>query len=238
MTRARRLLDLGEFKSPEEIADKNQSIYLTGNPPKGGTVIRQFAVTPAGTEFYAEEANAIAEAYNNLPVCDQSAVPLWEALGKVCNDQASLLRAEYNILQCDEYDPYATADDMLQDIATGTFRVTSLHSDHPVWNVHTNVDFRIVHDLRGHGMAGSDFSLHGEVLAYQAQCSITPEELWPVLFTEIVGQLCWASVHHLFGPQKVGLIMLDQDEIDRHVDKVLMRAESLKKQSKARKFIQ
>lgn len=233
-SRSRHLLN--EYKTPEEVAQANQAIYLTGNPPQGGDVIRQFAITPSGTDFYSEECAAIAAAYDALPVCSPNAVELWQWLGEECRAQAAKLRHQYHVIRYDDIDPYNTAEEMHQDIERGIFKVTSLHSEHPIWDVDTNVDFRISHDLQGHGSTRSDFSLHGEVLAYQGQCAVTPEPLWPVLFTEIVGQICWCTTHHFFGPQKVGLIMLDQAEIDRHIEQITQKAESLK-QSRAGRLL-
>jgi hypothetical protein len=132
-----------------------------------------------------------------------------------------MLSKDYQIIRYDDVDPYKSSDEMFADIAQGVFKVTSLHSIHPVWSVDTNVAFRIAHDLLGHTTGHAPFSLRGEVLAYQGQCMNTPEELWPVLFTEIVAQTCTFNVHHLFGPQKVGLIMISQEEIDYHVGKAL-----------------
>jgi hypothetical protein len=87
--------------------------------------------------------------------------------------------------------------------------------------VDTNVAFRCVHDILGHGTAHSDFSYHGEVMAYRAESAVTSQELWPVLFTEIVAQSAYVNVHHLFGEQKVGLIPLTIEEIEAHVGQVM-----------------
>jgi hypothetical protein len=209
--------DLIVSKSPEAIAQANQAIYLTGNPPKGGDIIRQFAVTPTGKDFYSEDAQYIGASYDSMPIIDPKAVALWQKLGQVCLEQAANLRTVYNITRWDDRDPYTSSDEMFADIANGAYQVTSLHSTHPVWDVETNVAFRIAHDLLGHGSSGGEFSLYGEILAYQGQCMNTPEELWPVLFTEIVAQTCFLNVHHFFSVQKVGLLNLSQQEIDAHV---------------------
>ncbi|HEX2317147.1 MAG TPA: crotonobetainyl-CoA--carnitine CoA-transferase [Thermomonospora sp.] len=51
--------------------------------------------------------------------------------------------------------------------------------------------FRAVHDLFGHVMFGHGFGPAGEFLAAYVQMQLYPREVWPVLFTEQVGQICW-----------------------------------------------
>ena len=85
----------------------------------------------------------------------------------------------------------------------------------------TNVNFRFVNDILGHGVAYSDFSFKGDVEAYHAECIVTPDNLWPALFGEIIAQSAYANVHHLFGEQKVGLINLTQAQIDAMVGAVM-----------------
>jgi hypothetical protein len=226
MSRAKSLIEQAiTYKSPEAIAKANNAIMLTGNPPSGGEIVRQFAITPTGKDFFSEDAWDIGHAYDDLPMIQTGtdAVQLWEKLGRLCVEQAAALGKDYQIIRYDDRDPYVSSDEMLADIAKGIYKVTSLHSTHPVWNPDTNVAFRIAHDIQGHGSSHGAFSLRGEVLAYQGQCENTPEELWSPLFTEIIGQTSSLCIHHFFGPQKVGLIMLSQQEIDMRVNKALSK---------------
>lgn len=182
---------------------------------------RQFVHRPLSDEFFAEALDDISRSYRDLPILDNDAVPLWEELGAWVRATAAQLRREYQITVYDDLDPYETAEQMHADIARGVYKVTSLHSNHPVWDKDTNVAFRITHDITGHGLTRSDFSFKGEVAAYRNQCLSTPEHLWPVLFTEVVAQSAYANVHHLFGEQKVALVPLTQDEIDAHVGQIM-----------------
>lgn len=212
-------------EAPEDIAHDNAAIYLTGNPPQGSDLVREFAVTPAATDFFAGEADDLSRAYRDMPILDPSVVPLWQELAAINAAQAAALRSAFTVIVHDDLDPYETAEQMHADIDNGIYQVTSLHSHHPVWTPQQNVDFRIVHDLMGHGVANSDFSLKGEVQAYQAQCKVVPVHLWPVLFTEIIAQASYANTHHLFGEQKVGLVPLTQAQIDAHVGKIMDAAD-------------
>lgn len=182
---------------------------------------REFATRPLSDEFWAGEVDDISRSYRDLPVLDQGVVWLWEELGAHCRATAAMLRESFEITVYDDLDPYVTSEEMLADIDRGVYKVTSLHSHHPVWDIPTNVAFRITHDITGHGLTGSDFSFKGEVTAYRNQCMSTPEHLWPVLFTEVVAQSAYCNVHHLFGEQKVALIPLTQAEIDEHVGKIM-----------------
>lgn len=203
------------------ISRTHRQSSLTDTVPEVSGIVREYAMTPTGNDFFASEADDISRAYRDMPVLDLQAAVLWAELGELCVRQAEMLGARYQIIRLDDRDPYATAAEMYADIDRGVYKVTSLHSHHPVWDVDTNVAFRVVHDLTGHATSRSDFSLKGEVLAYQNQCAQTPEYLWPVLFTEIVAQSAYANVHHLFGEQKVGFLGLTQAEIDAHVGKVM-----------------
>jgi ribosomal protein S18 acetylase RimI-like enzyme len=207
--------------APADIAQQNAAIYSTGNPPAGSDLVREFAVTPVGDDFFAGEADDISRAYRDLPILTPTAAPLWQELGELVEAQAESLKRIFTVIRYDDIDPYENAEQMHDDIDQGIYRVTSLHSHHPVWSVDTNVAFRVSHDLLGHGVAGSDFSFAGEVAAYQAECTATPEHLWPVLFSEIIAQSAYANIHHLFGAQKCGLIPLTQQQIDAAVGKVM-----------------
>ncbi|WP_207926155.1 crotonobetainyl-CoA--carnitine CoA-transferase [Actinocrispum wychmicini] len=55
---------------------------------------------------------------------------------------------------------------------------------------------RVVHDVFGHVALGASFGPRGEFTATYGHMRLYPREVWPVLFTEQVGQICW----FFFGP--------------------------------------
>jgi hypothetical protein len=193
-------------------------LFSTANPLPGEALSREYATSPGVNDFYHDEMGVISRAYRDMPILERAAVGIWQQLGAIVVAQAEELKKSFDI-QVLDYDPYNTAEEMHADIDRGVYKVTTLHSHHPVWDVNTNVCFRVVHDIIGHGRAGSDFSFWGEILAYRAQCDETPESLWGVLFTEIVAQSAYANVHHLFGEQKVGLIGFTPAQIEALVGK-------------------
>ncbi len=148
---------------------------------------------------------AIAAEYEALPILVASEIARWKAMSYLFRQQAVALRCAFDIEVLD-VDPYESADEMFQDIKAGRFKVTNLNSQHPVWSITDNVNFRIAHDLLGHGQAGSDFSFDGEVAAFESQRLTVPAQLRGALFTEVVGQAAFACVHHYYGEQKVGLL--------------------------------
>jgi hypothetical protein len=196
------------------------AIMATANPHPVTGLVRQFAVTPVGDDFFAGEIDDLSRAYRDLPILNREDEILWQKLGDLCRQQAADLGKVFELHVLDE-DPYASAEEMQADIDQHVYKVTTQHSNHPVWDVDTNVAFRIAHDILGHGSRRSDFSFKGEVQAYQGQCDWTSVDMWPALFSEVIAQSAYANCHHLFGEQKVGLIGLTQDEIDAHVGQVM-----------------
>ena len=195
-----------------EVNNSVVPLYAVAEPLPGEALARQWALSPSGSDFMGQEVSALSRKYRDLPILDRSAVGLWTQLGQICVEQMRELQKTWDI-QVLDIDPYNMADEMHADIAKRIYKVTTLHSHHPVWDVDTNVAFRVCHDIYGHGRAHSDFSFHGEVLAFQYQCDTVPEDLWEVLFTEVVAQSAYANTHHLFGEQKVGLIDISPEDM-------------------------
>ncbi|GLZ42762.1 crotonobetainyl-CoA--carnitine CoA-transferase [Actinokineospora sp. NBRC 105648] len=64
---------------------------------------------------------------------------------------------------------------------------------------------RVVHDLFGHVALGAGFGPRGEFAATHGHRSLYPRAVWPVLFTEQIGQICWFFFgDHLSGPGEPG----------------------------------
>lgn len=141
---------------------------------------------------------------------------LWGAAGAFFRQQALQLREQYTIKVISSGQPYETAEEQLADLDRGCFTVTEEYSDHPFWDVPTNVAFRICHDITGHYLARSDFSVAGEVAAFTAQASCTPEAFHGVLFCESISQLAACLVNGEFPPQKC-FVTTHQGILDRLV---------------------
>ena len=72
--------------------------------------------------------------------------------------------------------------------------VSTSDAEHPVWTgkqgLIWNTMFRAWHDWEGHIAKGRGFKLQGEIAAYNAHAKTVPRECIPILFTEVVGQIC------------------------------------------------
>ena len=151
----------------------------------------------------------VAQAYADAPVLDLRADVLraWRDLADETLTHAARLQACLEVRYTPNPEPYATAADMLRDIAQGRIVVSTANSTHPVWTLEENVAFRLVHDVVGHGTTGSGFDWDGECRAYDKHWTIvrSPWARW-ALFTEAVGQVAYALVNGGFTVQKVALL--------------------------------
>jgi hypothetical protein len=72
--------------------------------------------------------------------------------------------------------------------------VSTSDAEHPVWTgkqgLIWNTMFRAYHDYEGHMAKKKNFNLRHEIGAYNAHAKRVPQECVPILFTEVVGQIC------------------------------------------------
>ncbi len=152
-----------------------------------------------------ERAVQAAREYD-AALTDPAAKPAWDALARETDrlyDEivASGLRIEKVTGQ-----PYATADEMIEDINRGVLKVTTDNSEHPFWTVEQNFKFRVVHDYLGHREGGNDFSLGGEYKAFLRHAErLQDEAAKKALQTEVYGQAAAAVAHSQFQEQKAFL---------------------------------
>jgi hypothetical protein len=152
---------------------------------------------------YESYSEMVAQAYVNAPDFDQSVVPSYKALmdstKKLFKQLQSKLKVEFV-----DYDPYESRDQMNKDVKeTGVLKITNLYNDHPLYTKEENLMLRAVHDYYTHIIANQDFGLRGELRAYNTHAKLAPPAALPALFTEIVGQVCYAIVHGDFTKQKI-----------------------------------
>lgn len=167
----------------------------------------------------------VAESYINAPSFEDQAVPHWNALiqhvehvlfpkiDKVVKKYYKDKNPEFTSnpdgggVQFVDYHPYQNQKEMKDEVENkGIFRVSTADSDHPLWNPEQNAKFRAVHDWYTHIVNNADFSLRGELRAYNTHVKLLPPEAVPAAFTEIVGQACTAIVTGQFHEQKICLL--------------------------------
>lgn len=116
--------------------------------------------------MFTDQLQPIAEAYAKAPVYDPKAAGYFMELAQDSTRRANVLREQLKIEVVDNPEPYANAQEMADDIHNKKhFYVSRANSQHPIWTVEQNVDFRIVHDVLGHAVSGGDFGWQGENLA-------------------------------------------------------------------------
>lgn len=175
---------------------------------------------------FGDYAKQVADAYAKAPNFDQKAVPAWNALIAHTENvlypkidaQVKKIYKEKNPefaknpegggVQIVNFHPYANAKELTDEVMNkGVFRVSSADSEHPLWSVEQNVKFRAVHDWYTHIINKADFSLRGEIRAYNTYVKLIPPAAVPAAFTEIVGQACSAIVNSgQFSEQKICLL--------------------------------
>jgi hypothetical protein len=106
--------------------------------------------------------------------------------------------------------PYASSQELLDDVRSGTVKVTltsAHHGPHPPGIDHPlrapagvqahgieltyNDLFRVVHDVFGHVLGGTGFGPRGEFAAAFSHMLLCSEQVRPVVFVEQIGQICW-----------------------------------------------
>jgi len=197
-----------------------QDIERTGKTPamalaavyqyaQRATLVRRMAATKiaAWDTDWLSEKEEIAKAYAALPAFDEKAAPAWKALAAESKIQADAIRQQITVEVTDDPEPYMTAKEMVDDIHKNKhFTVSRANSEHPIWSVEDNVNFRIVHDVLGHAQSGGDFSWRGENLACGVHFPLVSPLAREALFTECIGQVAYRSHFKGFGPQKIGLM--------------------------------
>lgn len=157
--------------------------------------------------MWTDRLQELAEAYAKAPVYDPKAVPAWKALADDSVHRMEVLANQLQIEVVDDPEPYATSQEMADDIHRNRhFYVSRANSSHPVWTVDQNVAFRTVHDVLGHAVAGGDFGWQGENLACAAHFPLLSPLAQQALFTECLAQTAYAIFYRGFGPQKVALL--------------------------------
>ena len=136
----------------------------------------------------------VAEAYREAPMYDSAAEKGYKLLADWLDGHFGRLTSRTRFEFVPEH-VYTSAKDLRNRVEKeGVMYVSTLDADHPVWKgekgLITNTMFRAWHDWEGHIVKGKGFTLAGEIAAYNAHAKIVPRESIPVLFTEVVGQIC------------------------------------------------
>ena len=136
----------------------------------------------------------VAEAYEQAPDYDPAAEEGYRVLAKWLKGHFGRISTRTRFEFVPEH-VYESAKELRQRVRDeGVMYVSTLDADHPVWTgkegLITNTMFRAFHDWQGHIEHGKGFTLRDEIGSYNAHTKIVPRAAIPVLFTEVVGQIC------------------------------------------------
>jgi hypothetical protein len=163
---------------------------------------------PNGWDLYAR---LVGEAYLAAPKFEQRAVPHFEALTPFINKMFDQISTRVDI-QFVDYHPYKDAQELRDEVKqTGVLRIATIDAEHDIFDEETNAKFRAIHDYMAHiqaiGSRGTEFTLKGELAAYNTHLKTIPQQAIPALFTEVVGQVCANFVQGgVFAEQKICLL--------------------------------
>jgi len=110
------------------------------------------------------------------------------------------------------YHPYESSEELKQDVKKNKrMKVSTMDAQHDVFDNITNAKFRAIHDYLSHVTAlksrGTEFTLYGELQAYNVHLKTAPPKAVPALFTEVVGQVCaYYANGNKFAEQKICLL--------------------------------
>ena len=166
----------------------------------------------AGQELHGWDkyCQLVTEAYIAAPKETPQGLEMYKEFEKHILTLHPKIEKLYDISYVDRQ-PYATAADMSKGVQdTGTFEISSqfLQSASPEQRK-INLQNRAVHDYFGHLRARAhekdpsvigDFSLKGELRAYNNQLKVASPKMVPLMFTLVIGQACHA-VHMGYFPE-------------------------------------
>jgi hypothetical protein len=153
---------------------------------------------------YKKFVPVVAQAYLARPLFEEDATPSWLALQASTDRLFRQMSRKVNVIFTSK-DPYPDFETMKHDIETNhKMLVWTGASDHQVWTPKENHRFRAVHDYMIHLAGGHQFTLRGEMGAYNRHVKLAPPVARLALFVEIVAQTCtFLYLDNQFGEQKV-----------------------------------
>lgn len=104
-----------------------------------------------------------------------------------------------------EGQPYASADELREDVAKGILRISTDFNVSPLLGEEINLLFRVAHDLHHAATATCNFELWGECCAFAKFAALAKGNgrLINILFSEIVAQVCFLRVFSRYTDQRM-----------------------------------
>lgn len=211
-----RILD-GDFAKQSRFIETSAKDYISKKFYKNWkkhleeqNLVEKLVLKP-GKDGWDKYAELVGKAYLSAPKFEQRAVPHFQALIPFINKMFKRISSRVNIEFVD-YHPYNNAQELRDEVkTTGILKIATIDAEHDIFDEETNAKFRAIHDYMAHiqaiGSRGTEFTLQGELAAYNAHLKTIPQKAIPALFTEVVGQVC---ANHIqggeFAEQKICLL--------------------------------
>lgn len=157
---------------------------------------------------YGSFCERVAAAYEAAPLYDPAAVPSYRVLIASVEKFYRRLQSRVDVVFVPGQS-YASATEMRRRVAaTGVLEISVDFNQHPIFTPEQNLHFRAVHDYIVHivGKGHPEFGQRGEIRSYNLHRALAPPAAWPALFTEVVGQVCYQTVHGDFPVQKAAIL--------------------------------
>jgi hypothetical protein len=170
-----------------------------------------------GIYIVASLTEAIAQAYDCMPVRDGQALAAYSAMREETKRQFDLLTRSVRrgglgvSVETQKEDPYGGPLEMMLDVQNGRLKVYATggpDNEHPFFSDEENDMFRAVHDAFGHAATGRGFDRHGEEAAFRSHASMYSALARLAMATETRGQNSWFIQNggQAFPVQKIGLL--------------------------------
>lgn len=156
-------------------------------------------------------AQLVGKAYLTAPKFEERAVPHFQAMKPFVEKMFKRISSKVDIEFVD-YHAYKNASELRDDVFNNRImKVATIDAEHDIFDNLTNAKFRAVHDYMAHvqaiGSRGTEFTLMGEIQAYNVHIKTLPPMAVPALFTEVMGQVCAYYVNGgKFAEQKICLL--------------------------------
>jgi hypothetical protein len=149
------------------------------------------------------DAHTLAHSYLTGPILTITDADRRDLIAFIAAEYGKLVRDNVDIVLCDD-DPYPDHDAMRQDVLKHhRIKVYTGGTSSPLLSDQLNIMFRVVHDWH-HVMCGGDFTLAGEIKAFQHACTLTQNDtLHRLFFSEIVLQAATFYATGMFPEQRI-----------------------------------
>ena len=164
-----------------------------------------------GKEGWDLYSKLVGQAYLDAPAFEERAVSSFQAMKPFVETMFKRISSKIDIEFVD-YHPYKDSTEVKNDVKNnGRLQVSMADAEHAIFDPATNGKFRAIHDYMSHvtalGSRGTEFTLQGEIAAYNVHLKTLPREAIPALFTEVVGQVsAYYVLGGKFAEQKICLL--------------------------------